>query len=327
MLESRGIDLDEVQSAWGVRLASLRQPNLRLPAFLVRRFWEVVRVFCDDPAIGIAAARFAPGQLLGLGYLMLLLPSRLAALQTLEHYWPLVAGHLELRQYERDGLLYSALLPNHGLLPAAEEMDYWAFRQIQHMRSLPGAPGALVELRLHRPEPANPEPWLQGAGIPVRFGQPHNELVMDVQALRSERPEGNQAVQRALEKALEEYAQETAGGSVLELVADAVLSGLAHDITADAIAERLHLTPRTLQRTLSRDGWGFSAMVDLQRRYLAQDLLQDANMSLERVAEQLGYKEPGSFQRVFRRWYGMTPSAYREQHGISGHAVGSALPE
>jgi AraC-like DNA-binding protein len=40
-------------------------------------------------------------------------------------------------------------------------------------------------------------------------------------------------------------------------------------------------------------------------------------MSVEAIASQLGYDEPASFSRAFKRWYGMSPRSMRQDilHG------------
>lgn len=319
VLEARGLELERLQADWGVRLGSLHQPYLRLPAFLARRFWELARELSGDPAIGVAAALQAnPSQLLGLAYLMQLMPSRLAALEKMAHYWPLVAGHLQLLWEEEAGLLHLALVPSQSLRPAVEELDYWGALLLQHLKGPFGAPAAVRELRLRRTEPVDPTPWLEQAGGTVHFAAGRDELVLDLAALATPRPAGSPAVCAALEAALEDYAAQTSCESVLESVASAVLVRLQEDLSLELLAERLHMTPRTLHRALQREGWSFSEIVEMQRRYLAFDLLQGGVLTVTEVADRLGYSEVSNFLRAFRRWYGVSPGAFRE--GLGGQS-------
>ncbi len=309
-LEARGLDLQRLQADWGVSLTSLRQPHVRLPAFLARRFWEVARELSGDPAIGLAAARQSdPGQMLGLAYLMQLMPSRFASLEELSRYWPLWTGHMALHIEEKNGLLHVALLPGHALLPAVEELDFWGALQIQHLKGLPGTTNAIRELRLRRPRPENPEPWLNLAADLVQFDAPRDEVVLDMDALREPRPAGSPAVCNALANSLKNYATQTSRESVLEAVANIVLADLAHAPGLDQTAERLHITSRTLHRALQREGWTFNAIVEIQRRYVARDLLSNPELTVSEVAERVGYREVSNFSRAFRRWYGISPGA------------------
>lgn len=313
-LEAQGVDLERLQREWGLRLAALRQPHLRMPSFLARRFWEVARRLSGDEAIGLEVARTTdPGLLQGLVYLMQLMPDRLSAIEIMLRYWPLISSHsASCMQIDGDTLRLKvwAAVP---LRPADEEVDFWCARQIQHLRTFPGAPPALRELRLCRRAPADAGPWRRLAGAEVVFEAELDELVLDLAALRVPRPAGSTAVRAALESALAEYAEQTAEGGELERVAGAVLEALHEDLSIEVVADRLHMTSRTLHRVLLREGWSFKAIVDEQRRILAADLLRDGGLAVGAVADRLGYRELSSFIRAFRRWYGISPVAFREE--------------
>jgi AraC-like DNA-binding protein len=40
-------------------------------------------------------------------------------------------------------------------------------------------------------------------------------------------------------------------------------------------------------------------------------LLRSSDLSIETVAERVGYSDVANFTRAFRRWTGSTPAAYR----------------
>lgn len=313
-LELQGVDLPTLERTWGYSLAALRRPQLRLPAFLARRFWESASALSGDPALGLAAARHIdPGQLLGLGYLMQLMPSRLEALQTMTRHWPLVAAHMALNLQVQGQEVFLGLSCEHGLRPAQAEIDYWLYRQLQHLHSWEGAPPALLEARLRRPRPADERPWKKLCGDRIRFGMAHDELLLDLSALRHERAAGSPGIRQALEEALHEYARQTAAPSPLEAVSAAVLRAPQAANDFEALAGRLNMTSRTLHRALQREGWSFSEIVECHRRYLAHDLLCDGRLNIAEVADRLGYAEVRSFARAFRRWYGIPPSELRER--------------
>ncbi|WP_447749723.1 AraC family transcriptional regulator ligand-binding domain-containing protein [Pseudomonas nicosulfuronedens] len=315
-LEQKGLDLPRFYAAWGVNPAALRASNLRLPLFLARRFWEVALQHSDDPAIGLELSRqHDPVQLQGLAYLMQLMPDRLAALGQMLHYWPLVAAHVDQRlELQGDGarLIIEPYGDYHLAWP---ETDFWMARQLWHLRSAPGVPSALREVRLRRPAPVDPEPWQRIVRAPITFAAPRDEMLLDLAALREPRGEGSAAIREAMELSLMDYAAQTENGSELERVCAEVLHGLACNPRLEEIAERLHLTPRTLHRALQRDGWSFSSIVEEHRRLLAVDLLRTTDISVGQISDRLGFDEQSSFIRAFRRWYDTTPGAYRTAPG------------
>ena len=76
------------------------------------------------------------------------------------------------------------------------------------------------------------------------------------------------------------------------------------------MARRLHLSLRTFQRRLAAEGTRYEELVDVYRREESARLL-DGGASVGDVAARLGYGEPTSFTRAFRRWYGVPPSRWR----------------
>lgn len=92
-----------------------------------------------------------------------------------------------------------------------------------------------------------------------------------------------------------------------------------------AVAARLHLSVRTLRRRLSDEGTGYAALYDEVRQALAEDLLAMPRLPLSKIADRLGYAEPSSFIHAFKRWTGLTPSAFRvlrkvrKPSGMMGH--------
>ena len=55
-------------------------------------------------------------------------------------------------------------------------------------------------------------------------------------------------------------------------------------------------------------------LLELLLETLAEELLTTANLKLEEVAMRLGYAEPANFIHAFKRWKGVSPNAFREQH-------------
>lgn len=96
-------------------------------------------------------------------------------------------------------------------------------------------------------------------------------------------------------------------GLVYELVYDEAL-GFS---SMQEVAKKLHLSERTLQRKISKEGQSFRMIVDGIKQQKAIILLKRKQLSLEFIAEKLGYMDVTSFSRAFKRWTGKTPSTYK----------------
>ncbi|MDQ8037618.1 MAG: helix-turn-helix domain-containing protein, partial [Pedobacter sp.] len=70
---------------------------------------------------------------------------------------------------------------------------------------------------------------------------------------------------------------------------------------------------RSLRRQLSQQGHSFRALLDEVKQQKAEALLQDRRLSVEAIAQQLGYAESAAFIHAFQRWTGSTPAAFRNR--------------
>lgn len=80
-------------------------------------------------------------------------------------------------------------------------------------------------------------------------------------------------------------------------------------------AARLGVGPRTLRRQLAREGTSYQQSLDQLLRETAIEMLHVQRLGLADVAEQLGFAEPRSFSRAFKRWTGVPPSRYTRPGG------------
>lgn len=77
-----------------------------------------------------------------------------------------------------------------------------------------------------------------------------------------------------------------------------------------------HVSVRTLNRLLAQEGIRYQQLLDTVREEWACWMLIHSTASVDVIAEKLGYQDPSNFSRTFRRWLGVTPSAFRQQrHG------------
>ena len=81
------------------------------------------------------------------------------------------------------------------------------------------------------------------------------------------------------------------------------------------VALQLGVNPRTLRRTLAREGTSFEEVRDAVRLAMARDLLSMSTLSIGDLALTLDFANPTTFIRAFRRWTGETPAAWRERYG------------
>ena len=81
--------------------------------------------------------------------------------------------------------------------------------------------------------------------------------------------------------------------------------------SADALAELLHVSPRTLHRQLKEEGASLQQLKDEVRLERAKDLLYRTAKPVKQVAAAVGFRNEKSFARAFRAWTGLSPAQLR----------------
>ena len=78
------------------------------------------------------------------------------------------------------------------------------------------------------------------------------------------------------------------------------------------VAQTLFMTPRTLQRRLRAEQQSFSDILRSVRKQRVQALLQDPALSLQEIAQQLGFSDAVALSHAFKNWFGCAPQVYRK---------------
>lgn len=90
---------------------------------------------------------------------------------------------------------------------------------------------------------------------------------------------------------------------------EGIPSGLT---TMDAIASKLAVSKRTLQRRIEAEGTSFQQILKETREALARHYLEKTSLPASEISFLLGFDEPNSFYRAFRNWTGKTPDSIRQ---------------
>ncbi|MCP3992196.1 MAG: helix-turn-helix transcriptional regulator [Actinomycetia bacterium] len=90
-----------------------------------------------------------------------------------------------------------------------------------------------------------------------------------------------------------------------------VLTDLSRPWKLAAVAGRLTMSPRSLQRHLREEGRAFTTILRSTRVAAAQDLLRDPTRTVTDVAYLTGFADTAHFTRTFKQAIGATPSAWR----------------
>lgn len=167
--------------------------------------------------------------------------------------------------------------------------------------------------RLDFPEPADTRPYRQLFGDQIRFGGGANQLRFRREFLGSPMSLSNPVTRRIAEAQCREEMRFIEGSTpVAERVSRLLEAGFQQPLpTLEDVAARLRVSSRTLRRQLASEGVRFQELQERLRHRRALELLQRPELSIDEIADLLGYSDPSNFGRAFRKWEGLAPSAWR----------------
>ena len=87
-----------------------------------------------------------------------------------------------------------------------------------------------------------------------------------------------------------------------------------HRVSVGEIAARLHVSVMTLDRMFRRhSGKAPGAYFRELKMQTAQELLRQKNLTIQQIADRVGYSDARAFSREFRKYAGISPTGYRER--------------
>lgn len=171
-----------------------------------------------------------------------------------------------------------------------------------------------TRVRFRHPAPTDTSRYVALFSVEPEFGAAENSVAFDASYLDVPLPQGNEWSRLGFERICGELLSKrrartgTAGEVRTQLLRQ---PGRIPDV--EEMAAELRMSSRTLCRRLQDEGTSYRRLVDEVREALAEEMLCKAQLTTVQVAGRLGYAEPASFVRAFKRWKGTTPQAFRVQ--------------
>jgi AraC-like DNA-binding protein len=205
----------------------------------------------------------------------------------------------------------------HPLHQLATEILLATFLSLS--RGLLGRDVPCREVRLDYPEPPHAARYAEIlSSAPVFFAQPLTQIVVDAAILDEKLSSSDPVTARLAER---QCATSLSPGvspeGLLAQVRRLLETKPGRYPGPENLAEALRTSPRTLRRSLDEMGTSYQALVDTARCKHATELLTGTNMSINEIAERLGFSDGRALRRAFKRWTGGTAAKYRQEKGTA----------
>lgn len=174
----------------------------------------------------------------------------------------------------------------------------------------------VLSVHLTYPAPSYSGEYERIFQCPVHFDSEWNAMELHPQVAEWEVAPGSHYVFGILSGHADRLLAELDAAKHLKGRLEALLLPMLHrgDVSADEVAEQLGFSRQTLFRKLKEEETTFSAVLDDLRQRVAKLYLQGDSASVNDTAYLVGFSDPSSFSRAFKRWTGQAPGAFRRAY-------------
>lgn len=311
-----GASREQVLARAGIAPAELQLE--RWPIDHITRLWRAAVAVTGDPCFGLkAGAQVGPASFNVVSYLLQSAPSLRQAVALVQRYQRLISdgGRFQLIAGERSGwLVYHprqgtlAFSPHQieAVLAAVVSFSRWIAGAALQPRSVQFSHARIGPLAGYR----------EALHASVAFEQAFNGVELDNAVLDAPLPQADAQLARLHgQYAQARLAALTGATTLAQELRQWLAAQLAQGLPTRAQAAlALGLSERTLARRMQAQDLSFSRLLDAARREAALQAVAQGERSLAEIGQQLGFAEPSTFWRAFRRWTGATPAAWRTRH-------------
>ncbi|MCY1388833.1 putative HTH-type transcriptional regulator [compost metagenome] len=313
--QRQGVERDALLGAAGIPLTEMARE--RWPIDHITRLWCAAARVTGDPGFGLkAGALVGPASFNAVSYLLQSAPTLRESIAVVQKYQRLISDGGRLQMLPGAQSSWLVYHPRQGRLPFSPH-------QIEAVLASVVALAHWISGTFLRPLKVQ---FSQGAvgpmagyhaafRCPVEFDQAFSGVLIDNAVLDAPLPQADAQLARIHQ---EYAAARLAALSPPEVLVQDLRRWIDSQLygqvpTRDRAAEALGLSPRTLARRMQRQQLDFSSLLDEARRDAALHAVANTSQALADIGQGLGFAEPSTFWRAFKRWTGMTPAQWRRQ--------------
>lgn len=324
-LRKLGVDVARVLASAGLEPEQLADPELRIRVAQSMTVWDAAYQAAGDPALGLRIVeRLDVSKFSLFAYLASSSATAREAWARATRYLRIVNDALEIEIDGDRGICRTGL---RGFELTRSQAELSVGMMVKIAPRVVGDTSHL-EAWFRHARPAYAELYDTVFGCPVHFDAPFDGIGGSPQRLDRPLPRADSELCALLEeRARERLARVPAADDFAGVVRHRISAALPHgDPGADAVADGLGMSARTLRRRLRDCGATHQKLLDEVRHELALRALEQRGISVNEVAFLLGFSDASAFHKAFRRWTGRRPGELLRASGRSASAARRSRP-
>ncbi len=318
LMKELGVDPERVLKNTGMEAGELAREDTLVSFIQALKMIRNILTSSPSPDIGLLVGdRYQINTYGVLGYAMMSCPSWGDALRLGRDYHRVASSlvTLDIEYDEAEQSLSYIAVPFYKEMVDIEPftVEKLFASLIAVSRPLLAKPALPKKVSFAYPEPAYVESYRKIFPCPIEFNAEQNRFDLDGDVLQQPMLMANamsaeigRNLCRDFMQKLQDDAQETT-----RQVAELLLATPGEMPGMEFIAAKLNIGERTLRRKLQAESTTFQDVVDQLRKDLSKHYLSRSQLSLDAIAQLVGFTETTNFRRAFKRWEGLPPAQYR----------------
>ncbi len=314
-LNAEGLDPEEIFNSAGVDPSKINKPGSRFAFSEMTALWSAASRASSAECFGLAAAEHwhpTTFQALGIAWL---------ASYTLQEAFDRLVRHIDMlstaaaaeficNQNECD---FKLRVLSNEITPHPEAIHATLVTLVHMCRLSIGKDFSPKRARLPLRKSSCDKLLKNFFNCDIEYQADEIGLVFATSDMQLPLPTGNQDLLLSTEKIIADYLKSLGRNDIISDVRTQIMRQLpSGEVSDNTIADALHMSTRTLQRRLKDQNIRYRDLLETVRQELADKYINDPGYSITEISYLLGFAEPSSFARSFKRWTGSSPSQIRK---------------
>jgi AraC-like DNA-binding protein len=311
--------IEALSAQSGITPGMIADNEARIPPAQLASAWSALVQISGDPQIALRIAAATPAGAFGtVEYICRSAPTLGAALKQWSRYLSILNSSVLVGLVDERELIHVRVFEERA--PCATPMHELCFAILgAEARRLSAGAARPISVDFTHRAPADVAAYVRWFDAPVHFGRPINQISFSKSAMETQLITADANLSALLRNYADSLPLNDQLGPMTAQVRRLLVAGLRDDAAGvDEIAQKLALSPRSLQRRLKEEGASFQSVRDEVSREMAGRYLEDKSLTISEISFMLGFSEPSAFFRAFKRWTGLTPHESRARLHAAG---------
>ena len=317
-LRERNLPQQQALELAGINPAVMDQPNQRVHTDQVARLFKTVQETLDDEFMGFTQNNCKVGLFATMAELVSQCSTLGELLDKAVNFYNLVSNDIPMQLTRAEGnAILSFTMDKPNLDPEHFMTEFWLVIWHRFPSWYIGEPIRLKETHFTFGAPAHKSELQIMFPSQLQFNASANQLVFNAQYLEKPLVRSDQELATFVQNAPADVMTIPGSDSTLEAQIERIIAQRHPDklvfVPIHDLAGELGISSQTLHRRLKDSATSYQKIKDNLRREAAINKLVNERVSVEKVADLVGFSESRSFTRAFKNWTGLTPRDYRKQ--------------